>query len=245
MHAIILAAGESSRLRPLTADRPKCMVEVGGREMLDRTLSALSSVGVDEVFLVSGYCRERLREAYGDSRHGMSLRWLENPIYDRTNNLYSLWLAREHMTQDYLLLESDVVFEPELLQRLVDSPFENAALVDRYRPELDGTIVKARDDGAVEAMVLKADQGPGFDHSDSLKTVNFYRFGGDFMREHYLPLIDRYVSEKRTDVYYEAVLAELVGEGKVTLGAVLAEGCRWAEVDTPDDHALAEQKFPA
>ncbi len=244
MRAIILAAGEGSRLRPFTDDRPKCMVDVGGREMLDRALEALAAVGATEVILVSGYRADVLRERYGDAAYGLPITWVDNPIYDKTNNLYSLWLARDFLDVDHLLLESDLLFDKEILERLIESKFPNAAVVDAYRPELNGTIIKAEDDGTSTQMVLKAQQGPDYDHSDSLKTVNIYRFEGGFMREHYLPRLNRYVEEKRTDKYYEAVLAELVTEGAVTLGAVKTAPLKWAEVDTPEDRVLAEKDFP-
>ena len=130
MKAIILAAGMGTRLRPITRTIPKCLVQVNSKPILEHQLDSLLLAGVREVVLVVGHLAELLSEKYGTSYGGMNIHYVENRIYDRTNNIYSLWLARQHLNSQVLLLEGDLVFEPELLLRLTQSPEPDVAFVE-------------------------------------------------------------------------------------------------------------------
>lgn len=131
--AIILAAGVGSRLRPLTVDRPKCLLEVGGQTLIDHQVDRLRRYGVSDVVVVVGFCADRLR------RHlGPHVRYVENERYERTNSLYSLWLARGELVSGALILNSDVLASSLLFERLLQSPAPDAILVergDRFEPE--------------------------------------------------------------------------------------------------------------
>jgi choline kinase len=131
--AIILAAGVGSRLRPLTNDRPKCLLEVGGQTLLDRQVQTLARFGVTDVVAVVGYYGDLIRRHLGDRG-----RYIENDRYDHTNSLYSLWLARDELHSDALILNSDVLAAPTLFGRLLSSPASDAILVERgerFEPE--------------------------------------------------------------------------------------------------------------
>jgi choline kinase len=131
--AIVLAAGVGSRLRPFTADRPKCLLEVGGRTLLDRQLDALRQCGVTDVTVVVGYCGDQIR-----TRFGGSLRYVANERYEQTNSLYSLWLARQELASGALILNSDVLAPRRLFERLLASPAPDAILVElgnAFEPE--------------------------------------------------------------------------------------------------------------
>lgn len=242
--AIILAAGRGSRLRPYTDHDPKCMVPVLGRPMLTTMLESLGAAGIEETVLVVGYRADRIRDAYGDRFGAMRLTYVDNPDWETTNNLYSLWLARELMAEGFLLLEADLVFPPSVITDLLAAPHPDAAVVDDFRPPMNGTVVIADGDRAGR-MVLERDQGPGFDPSVAEKTVNVYKLSGGMVVGRFLPELERWVRSERTDMFYEAVLAELVRRGELELGLSRMAGRPWAEIDDEDDLRLAERSLAA
>ena len=244
MKAIILAAGMGKRLRPLTESRPKSLVEVHGKAILEHQLESLAKVGITECVLVVGYLSDVVRRYRGTEFRGIELSYVENERYDETNNLYSLSLARREFGDGIILLEGDLVFETRLLEALLDSPASNGAIADRYQPFMDGTVIlpKGRFAGS---MILKRDQGPDFDYSRALKTVNIYKLSGDALSNLIAPELTRYVTEGKTGDYYEAVFADLVSRGSLELAIVLTEDRKWAEVDTAADLEYVESIFPA
>src|SRR5438093_396277 len=123
--AVILAAGNGKRMGPLTADRPKAMLEVDGVPLIDRHLDALAACGIHDVAIVVGYQQQRLRDHLRDR-----VRYIDNPRYRDTNSLYSLWLAREELRNGAVIMNSDLLVSRELMRRLVGAPVEEAALVD-------------------------------------------------------------------------------------------------------------------
>ena len=238
MQAVILAAGQGIRLRPMTEHRPKCLVEVQGKPLLQYQLEALSAAGVRECAVVVGFRASQVRNYFGRHFRHLSITYVENDLYDRTNNIYSLWLARHEVTEDLLLLEGDLIFEPELLTDLLEMRCDNATVVDRFQPFMNGTVILARGDTA-DAMVLKRDQSPGFDYRRALKTVNIYKFCHRAVRE-LMPTLDEYVSEGLTDHYYEMAISEAIADGAIRLNVLRTGRHAWAEVDTPEDLAAAE-----
>jgi NDP-sugar pyrophosphorylase family protein len=242
MKAVILAAGVGVRLRPLTDNHPKCLVEVHGKPMLGHQLASLAAAGIDSCVLVVGYLAAQIRERFGDRSDGVDLSYVENERYAVTNNLYSLWLAREALRDDIILIEGDLVFDSGLLADLVRRDESNIAVVDRFGPGMDGTVILTKGRVA-DAMVLKANQGPDFHYGPALKTVNIYKLSRSTMCDLIIPELSRYLAEERTDQYYEAVFSDLVGRGRLELSVLEAEPRRWAEVDTPDDLAAAERLF--
>ncbi len=239
MQAVILAAGQGTRLRPLTDHCPKCLVEVQGKPMLQYQLEALSEAGLRECIIVVGHRADQVRERFGARFRNLAIRYVENALFDRTNNIYSLWLARHELTDDLLLLEGDLVFEPGLLVDLLDAPYENAAVVDRFEHYMNGTVILAHGDRA-SAMVLKRDQAPGFDYGPALKTVNIYKFSRRAVRDELMPALSNYIARGLTDHYYEMVISLAIAEGKLALYLVPTAQRAWAEVDTQEDLADAE-----
>jgi len=241
--AVILAAGIGSRLRPFTDEQPKCLVPVNGVPVLVNALTHLANAGVRETIIVVGHLKEKIFERVGARFQGMEIRYVESERYATTNNIYSLWLAREHLTEDILLLEADVFFEQELIDRLVNAKGENQAAVARHQPWMIGTVARVDEQGRIEALVESRDQGADFEYSGMLKTVNFYRFGGDFLRKCFLPRLDSAIAAGNVDDYYEAVLSELCRQDGVGLSAVLCDDVRWIEVDNQDDLTAANYLF--
>ena len=239
MQAVILAAGQGTRLRPLTDRCPKCLVEVQGKPILQRQLEALSDAGLRECVIVVGYRAAQVRDFFGSRFRNLAITYVENEIFDSTNNIYSLWLARGQITEDLLLLEGDLVFEPGLLIDLLEVPNRNAAVVDRFQPFMNGTVIVAHGDRAT-AMVLGRDQPRGFDYESALKTVNIYKFSRRAVRDELMSILGDYVSQGLTDRYYEMAISRAISNGSLALHVVPTGTRAWAEVDTQEDLADAE-----
>ena len=211
--------------------------------VLVNALTHLANAGVRETIIVVGHLKEKIFERVGTRFQGMEIRYVESERYATTNNIYSLWLAREHLNEDILLLEADIFFEQELIDRLVSAKGENQAAVARHQPWMIGTVARVDEQGRIEALVELRDQGADFEYSGTLKTVNVYRFGSDFLRKCFLPRLDSAIAAGNVDDYYEAVLSELCGQDGVGLSAVLCDDVRWIEVDNQDDLAVANYLF--
>lgn len=142
MQAIILAAGMGRRLGELTKNNTKCMVSVNGITLIDRMLSQLSSLNLSRVIIVIGYKGENLRKYIGNEYKGLKIEYIDNPVYDKTNNIYSLALAKKELQEDdTLLVESDLIFDDAMFPMIVNSPYPNLALVAKYESWMDGTMV--------------------------------------------------------------------------------------------------------
>ena len=242
MKAVVLAAGQGTRLRPLTDNLPKCLVPVHGKPLLQHALESLDRVGIQHCVVVLGYLSDQVRNRIGGRFGNLLITYVMNERYHQTNNLYSLWLARHELDDDIVLMDGDLVFEYRLLNDLLQVRHSDIAVVDRFQPHMDGTVLLA-EDNVVKSMVPKSEQGTGFDYRSALKTVNIYRLSQSTMCHQVLPLLDRYVDQGLTDVFYEAVIAELIARGKLRLSPFLTETLRWAEIDTEEDLRQAESLF--
>lgn len=245
MKAMFLIAGRGRRLRPYTDTQPKCMVPLHGEPLLSTALHMVARVGIDRAVLVVGHMEDVIRAHYGERFAGVELTYVSNPDYATTNNLYTMWLAREQLDEDLILLEGDLRYDVEILQRLVDHPAENVAVVDGFRPPMNGTVIlpSPTREGWAQRMVLGKDQGEGFPHAKSLKTVNLYKLGADLLKRAFVPALDAAVRGERTGDYYEAVLAQLVDEGATELAFSHVDAYRWAEVDDEQDLRFALELF--
>lgn len=243
MQAIILAAGMGKRLGKYTQDNTKCMVKVNGVTLIDRTLTQLSQLNLTKVILVIGYKGENLRNYVGNEYKGMKIEYIENPIYNKTNNIYSLSLAKEQLQQDdTLLIESDLIFEDSLFPMIVNDPYPNLAMVDKYETWMDGTMVRLDDENNIVNFVPKK----AFKYSDVdfyYKTVNIYKFSKEFSRSHYVPFLEAYTKALGTNEYYEQVLRVITLLDKCELKALPLNGQKWYEIDDVQDLDIAETIF--
>ena len=244
MKGLILSAGMGTRLDPLTRTRPKCLVHVAGKPMMEYQLDSLRRAGVKDCTIVVGYMADSVRGFFGSEFRGVSISYVENTIYAQTNNLYSLWLARGELNDDVLLLEGDLVFDDQLIRKLVQMDEPNVAVVDRFRSHMDGTLILASG-GVVDSMVLKADQGPGFDYGPALKTVNIYRLARETLMDAVVPEMEAFLAKGRTDQYYESVFSSLIGSGRMNMAVMHTGNIRWAEIDTLGDLRDAQRMFDA
>ena len=158
MQAIILAAGMGKRLKELTSNATKCMVEVNGVTMIERTLSQLDALNLERIVVVVGYEGKKLMEYIESLEIKTPIEYVDNDVYYKTNNIYSLYLARNYLLEDdTLLLESDIIFESAVLQRLLDNPYPSLALVAKYESWMDGTVVTLDDEDNIVRFLGKKD----------------------------------------------------------------------------------------
>lgn len=243
MQAIILAAGMGKRLKELTQNNTKCMVKVNGVSLIDRMLHQIERQNLSRIVIVVGYEGQKLIDYIATLDIKTPIVYVNNPIYDKTNNIYSLALAKDWLLkEDTLLFESDLIFEDSVLEALVSDPRDTLALVDKYEPWMDGTCVKLSEDDSIEAFV----PGKKFkfnEINDYYKTVNLYKFSKHFSETHYVPFLDAYQAALGENEYYEQVLRVIAMLDEPVIKAKRLEGQRWYEIDDIQDLDIAESIF--
>lgn len=243
MQAIILAAGMGKRLGELTQGDTKCMVKVNGIPLIDRTLTQLSKLALSRVIIVIGYKGENLKNYVGNEYKGLKIEYINNPVYDTTNNIYSLSLAKEELQkEDTLLIESDLIFDDALFPMIVNDPYPNLALVAKYETWMDGTMVCIDADCNIVNFVPK--QAFRYEDVDVYyKTVNIYKFSREFSSNEYVPFLDAYSKVMGNNEYYEQVLRVLTLLHSSTLKALPISDEKWYEIDDIQDLDIASTIF--
>ncbi len=243
MQAILLCAGLGRRMQPLTNELHKSLLPVGDSTILGRIVDALIAIDVRRILVVTGYRADDLKAFLAARYPTIAFHYVHNARFAETNNIVSLAMALETATldDDVLLIESDVLFAEGLLTRLRDRT-GNVALVDRYRPGMDGTVV-AVDHGVVTGVFPVHLQGPAFAYDDKYKTLNIYRFDKGFCQSRFLPLLSCYANLIDQHCYYELVLGMLVNLQREQIHAEIVSDTEWAEVDDPNDLAVARFVF--
>ena len=245
MQAIILAAGMGRRLGEYTRDNTKCMLPVNGVRLIDRVLGQLSQLGLSRVVIVVGYKGQNLIDYIGhryDDR--LKIEYVNNPVYDKTNNIYSLSLAKDKLQEDdTLLIESDLIFDDSLFRMILDNPYPNLALVDKYETWMDGTMVRIDEDNNIVNFIPKK----AFKYKDVdsyYKTVNIYKFSREFSQNKYVPFLDAYSKALGNNEYYEQVLRVITLLDNAELKALpITNGAKWYEIDDVQDLDIAETLF--
>ncbi len=243
MQAIILAAGMGKRLKDLTQNNTKCMVKVNGVSLIDRMLHQIDSHELNRIVIVVGYEGQKLIDYIGTLGIKTPITYVDNPIYDKTNNIYSLSLAKDYLVEDdTLLFESDIIFENSVIDALLDDPRDTLALVDKYESWMDGTCVKLSKTDSIDSFV------PGkklkfLESSEYYKTVNIYKFSKDFSQNIYVPFLMAYQSALGQNEYYEQVLRVITMLDDPKIKAKRLNGQRWYEIDDIQDLDIAESLF--
>ena len=243
MQAIILAAGMGKRLGEYTKNNTKCMVPVNGVPLIDRVLNQLSSLKLSRVVIVVGYEGQKLIDYIGNEYNGLKIEYIFNSIYDKTNNIYSLALAKDKMQEDdTLLLESDLIFDDRLFSLVVDNPCPNLALVAKYEAWMDGTMVQIDDERNIVNFVPK--EAFRHEQADSYyKTVNIYKLSKEFSANRYVPFLEAYMKAIGNNEYYENVLRILSFLDCKDLKALPITDEKWYEIDDKQDLDIAEALF--
>lgn len=242
--ALILAAGFGNRMKPLTNNKHKTLLEVSDEPILERIINSLIENKIYRIYLVTGYRDIELKEFIDKKYPELEITYIHNERYRETNNIYSLALALEQIQFDknLILIESDLIYKKNVLTKLLDSPYSNAALISKYTTGMDGTVVSVRDNliTGVFPPYLHTDE---FDFSDKYKTLNIYKFDADFCNGDFRKFITFYSSMIDESCYYELILGIVIYMNRVSVAAVDVDVLDWAEVDDPNDLSTAEFLF--
>ncbi len=234
--ALLLAAGTGTRLQPLTLDAPKCLTEVGGISILERLVNNLRAQSFERLVVVIGRFGDRIQEFLQQHTDDIRVDYVTNPDYRTTNNIYSLWLAREQIREPFLLVESDLVFETSMLDDMLQP---DKIAISRILPWMNGTTVEL---GLERCVTAFRPGGNRFDDALQYKTVNLYSLSLNSWNK-IGERLNRYVLEGRLNEYYEAVFTEMVADGTLSFDAVLFDPDRWYEIDTIANLRAAEDMF--
>ncbi|WP_405303705.1 aminotransferase class I/II-fold pyridoxal phosphate-dependent enzyme [Methanobrevibacter sp.] len=243
MDAIILAAGMGKRLKELTKSVTKCMIEVNGVTLVERMLTQLDSLNLDRIIIVTGYKEDILKEFISKFDIKTPIKFISNSIYDKTNNIYSLYLAREHLIEnDTLILESDLIFDDGILEDLISDECSNLALVAKYESWMDGTVVTIDDDDYIVDFLNKEEFS--FEEiANYYKTVNIYKFSKDFSKDYYVPFLEAYIKSLGENEYYEQVLKVITNLNENLIKVKKLNHEHWYEIDDVQDLNIAESIF--
>ena len=247
MQAIILAAGMGKRLGDLTQNNTKCMVKVNGVTLIERLLRQLEKVRTPEplskIVIVTGYEGKKLQEFVSTLGIMCPVEYVDNPIYATTNNIYSLYLAKDYLlAEDSLLFESDLIFEDSVIDCIVQNPYPSLALVDKFESWMDGTVVTLDEDDNIKRFI----PGSKFSYEateEYYKTVNIYKFSKEFSCSHYVPFLAAYSKALGNNEYYEQVLRVIALLDKPEIKALRLNGEAWYEIDDVQDLDIAESMF--
>jgi choline kinase len=238
MRGVILAAGVSSRLRPLTDTTPKCLLQVGERTILGHTIDNLQNAGINDLLLVTGYRAEQIRKFLAMQYPGVKVTYLHNARYETTNNIYSLWLTKNHvLREDILLLDSDILFDWRILPLLAASGHASCLAVRHDRVLGEEEIkVKIGNRGLIAAIgkEVKSAEAVG-------ESIGIERFGADFVSVLFRVLDRMILTENRVSIFYEAAFQEAIDQG-AKLAPVDVGSYRCMEIDTAEDLARAERE---
>lgn len=245
MQSIILAAGMGKRLGQHTQEDTKCMIEVNSKKLIQSMLDALYNVGVTKSIVVVGFGKNNLIRFIEENYSHMDIDFIVNEKYYKTNNIYSLYLARHHLSKDNtLLLESDLIFEEKILKRLIEDSREDLAVVDKFSSWMDGTAVKLDEYDTITTFISKR----AFNFSESeeyFKTVNIYKFSQHFSEKIYIPFLEAYCSALGHNEYYEQVLRVITTLENCNLKGFRLDKEKWYEIDDIQDLDNAETIFSA
>jgi len=231
--ALLLAAGSGCRLRPVTNDQPKCLTEIDGIPILARLVDCLCQQGFTRLVVVVGYLEHSIRKFLGERQGSLSIEYVVNPQYRMTNNLYSLWLAREAVQESFLLLESDLIFESSLLRDLQQP---DRIAVSSLQHGMNGSTVTV--DRSLRVRAFQLGEVPDVDGL-RYKTVNICSLTLRSWRQ-VIRRLGQHVAAGRVNDFYERVFAEMADDGSLSFLAVFVDPHAWHEIDTLEDLHKAE-----
>ncbi|OQA14203.1 MAG: Threonine-phosphate decarboxylase [bacterium ADurb.Bin363] len=238
---IILAAGIGKRLLPYTIEMPKCLVEINNKAIIENILDSLLrySEKIDTVHIVVGYKKDEIIRRLNGKYEKLRINYIDNDIYRDTNNIYSLWLAGKYIKNDLILFESDVYFDPEIIEDLFNTD-KNIALVDNYENYMEGTALEIDSHNRITNIITKKRH---VNIKSLYKTLNLYHFKRDFFQDIFLPTLEIYMKTQSRNSYYEIILKLLVFIGKQEIYAKSINNKAWYEIDDIEDLRITRYLF--
>ena len=236
--ALLLAAGTGSRLLPLTKKSPKCLTLVNETSILERLIKSLNQNRFKRLVVVTGHLEERIRNFLETRAGNLTIEYVFSPLYKTTNNIYSLWMARNIINEPFVLIESDLVFDPSLLSEML---YPDRIAIAKMKPWLNGSTVTINASNTINAFHSSGANGSG---GIRYKTVNIYSLSVSSWHL-VIEKLNQFILAGRVNDYYEKVFRQLVIEKSLSLEAVFFDHKPWYEIDTAEDLAFAERLFPS
>ncbi len=239
--ALILVAGLGTRLAPITETLPKCMVKVNGTPILLNTLNLLAANGFKEVVIVTGHMDDVIKSEIGDQFKHMDILYVQNDIFHKTNNMYSLWMAREHLTSDHgvLLIEGDLFFEEAVLTTLLKTDANSYWAVDKFILFKEGCMLTTNETGWIKKIDIIRHTLSKYERNQH-KSAGMLKIMGR-TGQTLSNLLELEVNHGHWDIYYDQVLSRHLAE--VELGTCNINGLKWMEIDDLHDLKKAEAIF--
>lgn len=240
MKAVILAAGIASRLRPLTNDCPKCLLKIGDRNLLQRSMDGLIKNGIAEFVVVTGYLHEQIEDFLKRLYPEVSITFIHNERYAMTNNIYSLWLARPEVEgKDILLLDSDIVYDPEIVGRLLRSEHRDVLALNRHPLGKEEMKVVPDGGGRVKEISKTCRINDAIGES-----IGIERMSAAYTTALYKELHHMMIQEGLENVFYERAFERLIPQGH-TFWIEDTTDLFSTELDTVDDFNDAQNRIPS
>lgn len=238
--AIILAAGMGVRLNPLTGDLPKCLIPLNGASLLERCISKITRNGIKTIVVVIGFQGDKIRQALeGGADGSANIVYIENHDYRRTNNIVSLWLAREYLEQGAFIIEGDVAFDGSAFAKLVQDPGRSLWMADRFRKGMDGCLLMSGEENRIVSLQIVREELKDYtEHMfKSVGILKISRDSGMLLSR----LLDDEVRNGNKNIYYDLVFSKYIDKIDISICGIA--GMKWAEIDTIHDLHYAEGLF--
>lgn len=243
MQGIMLAAGMGKRLAEYTNNNTKCMLKIGETTLLERAINTLKKVGINKLIIVVGYKGENVKKFVKENIKDFEVVFIDNPDYENSNNIYSLYLAKKYLEMDdTILLESDLIYEEKLIQELVNNKNNNVAVVAKYEDWMDGTVVTIDSEERITEFITKKEIKQE-NTNEYYKTVNIYKMSKEFCIKEYIPFLEAYIKAYRVNEYYELVLKAITYINKTQIVAMPIKNIKWYEIDNSYDLNMAKTLF--
>ena len=233
MQAIILAAGTGNRLKELTEKTPKCMLPIDGTTIIERQLRQLDNLKLQRIIIVDGFLKNKLESFINSLNIQTPISFINNPSYASSNNIYSLSLTKEFLnSSDTILMESDIIFPSNILQKLIATPYKNVAIVSEYKKWMDGTAVSINKDYGITRFIPKKSI---VSLNGLHKTVNIYKLSKSYSEKYLIPLLETFVQIFGINEYYEQVFRLISEIDNNIMHALTIDPNIWYEIDTQED----------
>ncbi|MFQ6677774.1 MAG: NTP transferase domain-containing protein [Fidelibacterota bacterium] len=240
--AVYLLAGRGTRLLDKTLTLPKCLIPINGVPLLIRSMNQVIEIGIEKVVLVIGYEGQQIIETFGDYWNGIEVTYIDNKDWHRTNNVVSLEMASHSIDGDFLLLEGDLIYGSRELKKL--NMKRNSMAIAPMMPYMKGTTVSMKGDGSIDQFYMKSLGKEPDNVTPVWKTVNIYHFLKDEYLNTIQPELKELLKKGNKQCYYEQAFALAVGKRNIEFEACVFDNDHWYEIDTQEDLAISEKKFP-
>lgn len=243
MQGLMLAAGMGKRLAEYTNNNTKCMLKIGEVTLLERAINALKNAGINKLIIVVGYKGENVKKFVKENIKDFEVIFIDNLNYESSNNIYSLYLAKEYLeTDNTILLESDLIYEEKLIKELMNNKNDNVAVVAKYEEWMDGTVVTIDEEEIIKEFITK-NEIKQENINEYYKTVNIYKLSREFCKREYIPFLEAYMKAYGVNEYYELVLKAITNINKTKIFAMPIKKIKWYEIDNSYDLNVAKNLF--